>query len=381
MDPGVTRPAISRPTHPGESDEAGRPLSGLTIAHVGHFDPDYSRNRIMAKALQRAGADVTVVSHRESYVGRSPRLLRDLMRTHADLILVGFPGHADVAVARLGSLLHGAPPVVFDAFVSLYETEQDRREVQDLAGVRARRFAWEDRLACRMAKRVILDTDTHITYFAERFGVDRDRMRRVWVGADDDVMRPGPSPDDARVHVFVYASFIPLHGLEHVVRAAHLLEQRREEVQIDIVGSGDTAPAIRQLATDLGTSSVHFLGRRPYEELPTLMAASHMCLGIFGTSAKASRVIPNKVFDALAVARPVITADTAAAREVLVHGEHAYLTAPGDPRALADAIAALARDAGLRSQLAERGHRLFREHFSIEALSKDVATVVLDALD
>src|SRR5205823_4377314 len=104
------------------------------------------------------------------YVRRSPPLLWDVIRKRADLILVGFPGHADVGIARLGSLRHGAPPVVLDAFVSLYETEQDRRENADLDSLRARRFAWEDRLACRMATRVVVDTDAHVRYFVEQCG-------------------------------------------------------------------------------------------------------------------------------------------------------------------------------------------------------------------
>jgi glycosyltransferase involved in cell wall biosynthesis len=371
-------PTIARRDVP--SDDTVRPLAGLTIAHVGHFDPDYSRNRIMVKALRRAGADVVVARHGGNYLHRTPRLLRDVARRRADLILVGYPGHADVAVARLASLRHGGRPVVFDAFVSLYETEQDRREQPGLVSARTRRFAWEDRLACRLATRVVLDTDTHLTYFAEQFGVNRNRLRRVWVGADDDVMQPGPHPAGGPFRVFVYASFIPLHGLEHVVRAAKVLERRNEDVRIDIAGSGVTFRATRQLATELGTATVRFLGPRPYNELPGLMARSHLCLGIFGTSPKAQRVIPNKVFDALATARPVLTADTTAAREVLVHGHNSYLCPPGDAEALADSITALKLDEELRRGLAERGHALFRERFSIAALSTDVAALMLDAL-
>ncbi len=372
------RPRTFRAYAPADDIAESQPLAGVTIAHVGHFDPAYSRNRIMAKALRRAGATVLVASHTGKYLRRTPRLVFDVVRKRADLILVGFPGHADVAAARLAT----TRPVVFDAFVSLYETEQDRREQPGLVSARARRFAWEDRLACRLATRIVLDTDTHAAYFAQQFGVSPSRLRRVWVGADDDVMKPGrePAPTAGRFRIFVYASFIPLHGLEYVVRAARALERRKEDVQIDIVGGGPTAHATMQLVADLGTTHVQFLGRRPYEELPGLMAASQMCLGIFGTSAKAQRVIPNKVFDALAVARPVLTADTPAAREVLVHGDNAYLCAPGDAEALADAIVALKLDEALRHRLAERGNELFRERFSIAALSRDVAAVTLDAL-
>ncbi len=368
---------------PTDERTAGRalgPLAGVTIAHVGHFDPDYSRNRIMAKALRRAGATVLTVSDRRPFARRTPPLARALLRSRPDALLVGFPGHADVLLARLIAT-RWRVPVLFDAFVSLYETEVEDRGLIAPGSPRALRYATEDRLACRLAHRVILDTDTHLRYFEEHFSVPRKRLRRVWVGADDDVMRPGPPSDDSDFRVFVYGSFVPLHGLEHVVRAAAVLERRRDVVRIDVVGSGQTEAEVRRLASELGTRSVTFLGRQPYDELPALMARSHLCLGVFGTSGKAERVIPNKVFDALAVARTVVTADTPAAREVLTHGENAWLCPPGDPEALAESILALRSSDSTRRRIAEAGHRLFTQRFSIEALSHDVAAVVLDALN
>ena len=163
----------------------------------------------------------------------------------------------------------------------------------------SRRLELEDRLACRWADRVLVDTDAHGDHFATELATPRSKLRRLWVGADDDVMRPRPEAAHDDFRVFVYASFIPLHGLEHVVRAAAILEKRGEKVSIDLVGSGDTESSVRALTEQLGVHSITFVGRRPYEELPERMARSDLCLGIFGTSPKARRVIPNKVFDAL----------------------------------------------------------------------------------
>jgi glycosyltransferase involved in cell wall biosynthesis len=110
------------------------------------------------------------------------------------------------------------------------------------------------------------------------------------------------------------------------------------------------------------------------------LAASDVCLGIFGTSPKASRVIPNKVFDALAAARPVITADTSAAREALAHRDTAWLCPAGDPAALAEAIVELQRDPVLRFDLARRGNVLFRADFSLDAIARQLATNVTEVL-
>ncbi len=189
-------------------------------------------------------------------------------------------------------------------------------------------------------------------------------------------MHPRPAAAHDGFRVFVYASFIPLHGLEHVVQAAAILNARGEEVAFDVVGDGDTREGIRALAKQRGVQSMRFLGHRPYEELPGLMAHSDLCLGIFGTSPKALRVIPNKVFDALACARPVVTADSPAARELLSHGQDAWLCPPGDPDALADAIVTLRDDEGLRDEIAVRGHERFVATAGLEALASDLSRIV-----
>ena len=105
------------------------------------------------------------------------------------------------------------------------------------------------------------------------------------------------------------------------------------------------------------------------------MARSDLCLGIFGTSPKARRVIPNKIFDALACARAVLTGDTPAVRELLRPGNDVWVCPPGDPDPLADAIVTL-RDDDLRRAIAERGHARFRETASLDALAHDLAAIV-----
>jgi len=92
-----------------------------------------------------------------------------------------------------------------------------------------------------------------------------------------------------------------------------------------------------------------------YERLAEELHRASCALGIFGTSTKAARVIPNKVFQALACARPVVTADTPAARELLTDGADAILVPPGDAQALAGAVRRLAADAALAERVARAG--------------------------
>jgi glycosyltransferase involved in cell wall biosynthesis len=148
-----------------------------------------------------------------------------------------------------------------------------------------------------------------------------------------------------------------------------------------LCGDGPTYQAVRGLSERLAVGNVEFLPRCSVERLAALIAASDVCLGVFGTNAKALRVIPNKVFDALACRRALITGDAPAVREALTDREHAWLCRLGDEEALADAIATLRRDSGLRDRLAHTGHELLRRRFSTAALAPEIGTIVRAAID
>ena len=164
------------------------------------------------------------------------------------------------------------------------------------------------------------------------------------------MFRPGWYPEEPFTALFV-GKLIPLHGLETILEAARLAP----ELRLRVVGSGQLDALLdrpaRQTSTGSPGSSTSSCRR----------AARAACaLGIFGTRAKAQRVIPNKAFQALACGVPLVTADTPAARELLVDGESALLVPPGDPEALADALRRLATSRSSRATRRRRPRRLPR---------------------
>jgi glycosyltransferase involved in cell wall biosynthesis len=92
------------------------------------------------------------------------------------------------------------------------------------------------------------------------------------------------------------------------------------------------------------------------------LAFAHAGIAVGGLDAAPE--IPDAAFQALATGTPLVTADTPAARELLVDGETALLVRPDDPQALADALRQLAADRELLSQLSANGRRLYAERAS-----------------
>jgi glycosyltransferase involved in cell wall biosynthesis len=355
-------------------------LEGVTIGLFGHYDPHYARNRILVKALRRAGASVLPITDQRRFLSRTPRLARSAVRARLDAILVGFPGHSDVPTAKVVALAKSVP-LIFSTLTSLWETSVlDRRNVSP-SSIRSWRYRITDWLSCSLANTVWLDTKAHIDWFAQQYRIPTAKFRRVWVGADDEVMRPGArSGPREQFTVFFYGTFIPLQGIEHIVGAASIVRRENSQIRFMLCGGGQTYAAVRGMAKRLALDNIEFLPRRPPTKLSELMAESDVCLGIFGSGEKSQRVIPNKVFDALACARPVITGDTPAARECLIHGENAWLCRTGDPNALAAAVLESSEGEAARARIAGAGHELFKRQFSLDALARDLPPLIHEAL-
>jgi glycosyltransferase involved in cell wall biosynthesis len=371
------RPESSRR---GVSISDPRPLTGLRVCYFGRYDPHYSRNIITAKCLRRAGAEVVSIRDDRSLALRTPTLLRRALQTGFDAVIVGFRAHSDMLPARWLAARRGVP-LIFDPLVSRYEERVVDRALVRPSSPLAGWYRVTDRTACRAADRILLETNEQIAYFSRSFALPVSRFRRLWLGADDEVMRPVQTARPTEVFtVFFYGRFSPLHGAEYIVRAAADLERRHEAARFVLVGGGQTYEKARALAASLGVSTILFRPPVPYAELAIGMAQADVCLGSFGTTARAERVIPNKVFDALAAGRPVLSADTPGVREALTHGDTAWLCPSGNSEAIADALVELKRNPDLRRSLAEKGHELFRARFSLEAITADLGGIIRELL-
>jgi glycosyltransferase involved in cell wall biosynthesis len=236
----------------------------------------------------------------------------------------------------------------------------------------SRFLRWLDRWTCLHADLVALDTHTHIRYFVDTFGIPRDKFVRIFVGAPEQKPVPRLRPANEPFRVVFQGKFTPLHGLEFMIEAASLLKDD-PSIRFHFVGSGQRSEKIRGLAVERGLQNVEFTGWIESDRIPEFVAGMDLCLGIFGTSAKAGRVIPTKVFLALSLGKPVITGDTPAIRELLTDGESVALCPPGDPLALAQRIVQLSRDESLLNHIAGQGHRVFLEQASETRIGQSMA--------
>lgn len=332
----------------------------------GTYDLGKPRNRILIEGLKENGV-AAVECHADIWSGVEdktglgsaaqrlrrlgrwlaayPRLIVDYLRAPAhDAVFVGYLGHLDVLVLWPFARLRGVP-IVWDAFISLYDTVVDDRK---LVGPRHPLawlvFAWEW-LACRAADLILLDTRAHADYFAASYRLGAGRVTAVPVGAEAQFFARSAGIGGAEpLTVLFYGQFIPLHGIETIIRAAR--QTAGEAVRWVVIGRGQEAPRIRALLEREPVANLEWIPWVDYRDLPARIAGADICLGIFGDTAKASRVVPNKVFQVLAAGKPLITRDSPAIRELVGAGmPGVYLVPPADPAAL---VAALRRFAAER---------------------------------
>jgi glycosyltransferase involved in cell wall biosynthesis len=262
----------------------------------------------------------------------------------ADAIVVGYPGHLDLVAARRAAR---GRPVVFNPLVSLADTLVGDRGRFHSGSLAARALERVDRSAFRSADLVVADTAAHARFLSDVRG--SDDVAVCFVGAEDRLFTPGWKPEAPFTVLFV-GKLIPLQGVDTILAAA----REAPDIRFRIVGSGQLDPLLANRPTN-----VEHVSWVEYGRLPEEIRRAGCALGIFGTTAKAQRVIPNKAFQALACGVPLVTADTPAARELLVHEKSALLVPAGDPEALAAAVRRLAEDGGLAQRVADGGRAAY----------------------
>ncbi len=332
-----------------------------TVLWWGRFDRDYSRNRILRQAYAALGWQVVDFHPVFSPLGDIEALLR--CPPPADLVHVPCFRQRDLAAAARYARRCGIP-LLFDPLISTYDKQVFERGKFSEHSAKARHLLeWECGLFTR-ADIVLADTTEHAHYFAETLGVAPDRLPVVYVGAEEALFFPESTPHapNQPLEVLFYGSFIPLQGPEVIVEAAR--RYQGPAVRWVLLGNGPLLGECKRKAE--GLTNIVFENWLPYAELPDRIRRADILLGVFGATPKAARVIPNKVFQALACGKPVLTRSTEVyPGELLTEADNGLIwVRAGDAADLARRVAELAREPVRMTDLRSNARKTYQRFFS-----------------
>lgn len=294
-----------------------------------------------------------------------------------DVMIIPWRG---ILTLPLAKLIHRRPIIYFPAF-SIFDTlVHDRKKIKENS-LRAKLVHMVDNVACKWVDRVILESTEEINYFVREFGLHKEKFLQLPLAADESIFSPQLNKEVSdKFTVFFFGTFIPLHGVETIVQSAIIL-QNHSDISFTICGDGQTRPEIEKIIQENNLKNMRLLGLVSKETLLENLKNSDVCLGIFGNTLKARKVVTNKVFQVLASSKPLITMDSPAARESkLESGTNCILVPPSSPEKLADAILFMKDNREKREQMAIAGYQTYVNHLSMNIVGKQLVKFIQELL-
>jgi glycosyltransferase involved in cell wall biosynthesis len=342
-----------------------------TVLWWGRFDTNYSRNRVVRRVLEALDWRIREFHPVFSRLGDWEAAGRGIATP--DLVWVPCFRQRDIAAARRWSARRGIP-LLTDPLISAWDKQVFERARFSADSPRSQRLLqWESGLL-QSADIVLADTPAHADFFARTLGVPQEKLHVVYVGAEKSLFKPlpvAPKPPGHPLDVLFFGSFIGLQGADTIVRAARL--DHSGKIRWTLVGQGPEKARCQEIAH--GTAHIQFADWMPYEKLPQRICEADVVLGIFGNSDKAGRVIPNKVFQALACGKNVITRDAEAYPEALSKstGHGLVWVPPNNPEALLQAVAARVADHHPTKNLDYQAYTTYQQYFGANIITTQVA--------
>lgn len=343
-----------------------------------------NRNAMFLRALKNCDVEVIeCTSTSKYYVKRFLTVIVKYFfcRHHCDLIFIGFFGQPLVPLVKKFS----KKPIIFDVFLSSYDTLCFDRKLINPQSIVGRFLYNLDKYSCELSDIVILDTEAHINYFVETFGLSETHFEKVYVSADDSIFKPiKVNKNNKKFKIFYYCTYHPLHGVEYIIKSAKLLE-KINDIEFEIMGDGMEFEKIKRLSEEMNIINVKFKSKIPlhrfYNEVRYCIAEADVCLGgHFSPLDKAKQVIAAKTFEFIAMKKPVIVGDNPANRELLEDMESAIFVKHADPEALSAAILMLKENENLKNRIAEGGYKVCLEKCA-NSVTENIIRIMIKSLN
>jgi glycosyltransferase involved in cell wall biosynthesis len=225
---------------------------------------------------------------------------------------------------------------------------------------------------------------THVVALTKAFkghivacGVDEKTVSIITNGADLGRFAPMELENRFRTEHCLEGKFVAsyigthgmAHGLETVFAAAEKL-QGREDIVFLLVGDGAERSRLLRLLAEKNPANVLMLPQQPKERIPEIIAASNVCLVLLKAAPLFRTVIPSKIFEAMAMKRPIILGVRGESRAIVEQADCGICIEPENSEQLALAVTRLADDTALGRRKGSSGHAFVTRHYSRDDLAR-----------
>jgi glycosyltransferase involved in cell wall biosynthesis len=241
---------------------------------------------------------------------------------------------------------------------------------------------WIERFAYRKADRIVPVTDSFKTYMLGK-GIEAGKITVVKNGVDLAQYAPLDSASALAEALGVKGKFVVsyfgthgmAHHLETIFHAAHRLRGSKNIVFL-MVGDGAERRALLQMRDDMALGNVVMLDQQPKSRMREFWALSDISLVLLKKSDLFKTVIPSKIFEILAMAKPIILGVEGESADLLRAAKAGICIEPEKADDLATQVLELSQNAERCQQLGRNGRRYVMEHFDRIVLARKLASVL-----
>ena len=241
---------------------------------------------------------------------------------------------------------------------------------------------WIERFAYRKADRIVPVTDSFKAYMLSR-GIDAGKINVVKNGVDlaQYAPRDGASAlaDELGVKGKFVVAYFGTHGMAHhlqtILHAAHRLRDSKNIVFL-MVGDGAERRALLQMRDDMALTNVMMLDQQPKSRMCDFWALSDISLVLLKKTDLFKTVIPSKIFESLAMTKPIILGVEGESADLLRAAKAGICIEPEQADELATCVLELSQNPEQCQQLGRNGRRYVMEHFDRIVLARKLASVL-----
>jgi glycosyltransferase involved in cell wall biosynthesis len=360
--------------------------NNLNVCFFGSYDKTYTSNKLILQGLREnnipvveinAHIKVTALTTREGMtwgqiikrILRKYKIFSEIVKKFGEfrktnVIYVGYPGHVDVYPAYIAAKLFGKK-LVFNPLLIVYVGFSEEQGILNKKSLLGKVIKETEKVGYNLCDMVFADTPMQKEFLKNEMRVAEDKISVLPIGADNKGYEYSEynNTKSKKINVVYYGLYAPIHGVEYLIEAARKLRDD-QDIEFTMVGSGNKYEETLSMAKKYNLQNVNFYPNVFEGEHLKYLQNADIFVGFLKKHSSVDKVIPNKVYQGLALGRAVLTADSPATRSVFEHKKNIYLIEPSNSEALVGAILDLKNNFKLRTQIAMGGYELYLNKFT-----------------